>query len=142
VSKKLDHIGIAVPELTAALEVYESALGFELEEIEEVPAQKTRVAFVRSGDIRLELLEAMNDASPVSKFIAKRGPGIHHICFQVEDIAAELTSLKAAGVRLIDETARPGAAGCLVAFIHPAGTGGVLLELSQHLSPSKQSGTE
>jgi methylmalonyl-CoA/ethylmalonyl-CoA epimerase len=128
---KIAHIGIAVRSLDDALRVYTSALGFAVERIEEVASQKTRVAMLPIGDSCLELLEAMEEDSPVARFIAKRGEGIHHICFVVADIKQEICKLKASGVRMIDETPRPGADGCLVAFVHPSSTGGVLVELSQ-----------
>jgi methylmalonyl-CoA/ethylmalonyl-CoA epimerase len=130
-SRKINHIGIAVQNLSAALNFYQSTLGLEVHEIETVPEQKVRVAMLPLGESRLELLETTEADAPIAKFISKRGEGIHHICIEVEDIAAELIRLKAAGVRLIDEEARAGAGGCLVAFIHPASTAGVLLELSQ-----------
>ena len=128
---KIDHIGIAVRSLDDALRVYTSALGFAVEHVEEVTSQKTRVAMLPTGESRLELLEAMEEDSPVARFIAKRGEGIHHICFRVEDIKQEISRLKAAGVRMIDETPRTGSCGCQVAFIHPSSTCGVLVELSQ-----------
>ncbi len=128
---KIDHIGIAVRSLDEALRVYSSGLGFEVGHVEEVAEQKTRVAMLPVGESRLELLQALEADSPVAKFIARRGEGLHHICFQVADIAHEISRLKASGVRLIDETPRAGADGCLVAFLHPSGTAGVLIELSQ-----------
>jgi methylmalonyl-CoA epimerase len=130
-NRKIDHIGIAVRDLRAALAAYETVMDLEPSGIEEVPGFKTRVAMVSVGESRLEFLEPMADDSPIAGFIKKRGEGIHHLCFQVEDIAAELHRLKAGRIRLIDESPRPGAAGCLVAFLHPSGTAGVLIELSQ-----------
>jgi len=130
-ARRIDHIGIAVRDLKTALAVYKTVLGLECGEIEEVPDFGTRVAVVSIGESRLEFLEPMADNSPVGRFIAKRGEGVHHICFQVEDIAAELDRLKREHVRLVDESPRPGAGGCLVAFLHPSGTAGVLIELSQ-----------
>ncbi len=129
---KIDHIGIAVRSLEEALRAYTAGLGFKVEHIEEVVDQRTRIATLPIGESRLELLEAMGDDSPVAKFIAKHGEGMHHICFRVEDIRLELNRLKKAGVRLIDEIPRSGAGGCLVAFVHPSATGGVLVELAQH----------
>lgn len=129
--RKIDHIGIAVRDLTAVLAIYKTVLGLELKGVEEVPSQKTRVAMLSVGESRLELLEAMGNDSPIARFIAKRGEGVHHLCFQVEDIAAELQKLQVAGIRLLDESPRPGAGGCLIAFLHPSSTGGVLIELSQ-----------
>ena len=128
--RKIDHIGIAVRSIEEALRVY-TGLGFQADQVEEVAAQKTRVAMLPIGASRLELLESTEPDSPIARFLAKRGEGLHHICFQVDDIAEELHRLRAAGVRLIDEVARTGADQCLVAFIHPSATGGVLVELSQ-----------
>ena len=129
--RKIDHIGIAVRSIDAALKVYGAGLGLGIESVEDVPDQKTRVAMIPIGESHLELLEAMEQDSPVGKFISKRGEGLHHICFQVDDLVEELTKLKTAGVRLIDESPRTGAGQCLVAFIHPSSTAGVLVELSQ-----------
>ena len=128
--RKIDHIGIAVRSIEDALRVY-GLLGFQGDQVEEVAAQKTRVAMLPIGASRLELLESTEPDSPIARFLARRGEGMHHICFQVDDIGAELRRLRAAGVRLIDEVPRSGADQCLVAFIHPSATGGVLVELSQ-----------
>ena len=128
---KIDHIGIATHEIDATVDFYRDALGLPVEEIEEVPSQKVRVAMLPAGQSRIELLEPTSEDSPISKFLAKRGPGIHHIALRVDDIEAALDDLRAKGARLIDEHARPGAGGCLVAFVHPSSTGGVLLELVQ-----------
>ena len=130
-SKKVDHIGIAVHSLEKALPLYESLLGTRAERIEDVAEQKTRVAVLPLGPGRVELLESMEDDSPVARFLARRGQGLHHVCIQVEDIAAELQRLRAAGVRLIDQEPRLGAGGCLIAFIHPESAAGVLIEISQ-----------
>ena len=129
--RKIDHIGIAVRSINAALKVYGAGLGLGIESVEDVPDQKTRVAVIPIGESHLELLEAMEQDSPVGRFISKRGEGLHHICFQVDDLVEELKKLKTAGVRLIDESPRTGAGQCLVAFIHPSSTAGVLVELSQ-----------
>jgi len=128
---KIDHIGIATDGIDQAASFYRDSLGLSIEEIEEVPSQKVRVAMLPVGESRIELLEPTSEDSPISKFLAKRGPGIHHIAVQVDDIEASLRDLKARGARLIDEQPRTGAGGCLVAFIHPSSTGGVLLELVQ-----------
>ena len=101
-------------------------------ETEEVSGQKVRVAMLAIGESRIELLEATSDDSPISKFLAKRGPGIHHIALRVDDIQATLAELKSKGARLIDEEPRTGAGGCLVAFVHPSSTGGVLIELVEN----------
>ncbi len=126
---KIDHIGIATNGIDESASVYCQALGLTVGELEEVPSQKVRVAMLPVGESRIELLEATSEDSPISKFLAKRGPGIHHIAFGVDDIRAALADLKAQGTRLIDEAPRPGSGGCLVAFIHPSSTGGVLIEL-------------
>ena len=127
----LDHIGIAVDDLQAALAFYRDALGLEIEAPEELPADRVRAHFVPVGGPALELLESTAPESPIAKYIARRGPGLHHITLRVDDLGAALTALKARGVRLIDEAPRPGAGGSLIAFVHPAGTGGVLIELKQ-----------
>jgi len=126
---KIDHIGIATDGIEASASIYGEALGLSVAEIEEVASQKVRVAMLPVGDTRIELLEATSSDSPISKFLEKRGPGIHHLAFKVSDIRLALAALKARGARLIDEEPRPGAGGCLVAFIHPSSTGGVLIEL-------------
>ena len=126
---KIDHIGIATNDIEAMASVYREALGLSVAETEEVASQKVRVAMLPVGESQIELLEATADDSPISKFLAKRGPGIHHVAFNVPDIRAALADLKSKGTRLIDEQPRTGAGGCLVAFIHPSSTGGVLIEL-------------
>lgn len=127
----LDHIGIAVADLQAALLFYRDALGLEVDEPEEVASQRVRAHFVPVGGPALELLEATADDSPIAKFIAKRGPGLHHVTLRVADIAGALARLKSRGVQLIDAEPRAGAQGSLVAFIHPSSTQGVLVELKQ-----------
>ena len=127
----LDHIGIAVENVETALAFYRDALGLEVELSEEVASQHVRAHFIGVGGAALELLEATSDTSPIARFIARRGPGLHHVTLRVDDLAAALARLKARGARLIDETPRPGAEGALVAFIHPASAHGVLVELKQ-----------
>jgi methylmalonyl-CoA epimerase len=127
----LDHVGIAVQDVAAALAFYRDALGLEVEAPEEVSSQKVRAYFIPAGRAALELLEATAPDSPVAKFVEKRGPGIHHVTLRVEDLAAALAQLKARGVRLVDEAPRRGAEGALVAFIHPSAAHGVLVELKQ-----------
>jgi methylmalonyl-CoA/ethylmalonyl-CoA epimerase len=127
----LDHIGIAVQDLAAALAFYRDALGLEVEAPEEVASQRVRAHFVAVGDVKLELLEATAPDSPIAKYVGKRGPGLHHITLRVDDIEAALAQLKAHGARLIDDKPRPGAEGSLVAFVHPASAHGVLVELKQ-----------
>jgi len=129
---KIDHIGIATRNLEEGLKVWRDALGLTVEASEEVADQGVRIAMLPVGDTRVELLEALSPESSVGRFLAKRGPGIHHIAIEVDDINASLTDLKSKGARLIDETPRVGAGGCLIAFVHPSSTNGVLLELVQH----------
>ena len=130
---KIDHIGIATNDIEQLASIYRDALGLNVVETEEVASQKVRVAMLPVGESRIELLEATAADSPISKFLAKRGPGIHHVAFKVDDIRAALAELKSKGARLIDEEPRTGAGGCLVAFIHPSSTGGVLIELVERV---------
>ena len=130
---KIDHIGIATRGIDDAAKFYRDVLGLDVAETEEVAEQKVRVAMLPIGESRIELLEATSEDSPISRFLEKRGPGIHHIAVRVEDIRAALANLRAKGARLIDEEPRQGAGGCLVAFVHPSSTGGVLLELVQRV---------
>jgi methylmalonyl-CoA/ethylmalonyl-CoA epimerase len=125
----LDHIGIAVRSLEIA-KIYRD-LGLTIDHVETVETQKVKTAFLSVGDANLELLEPTSPDSPIAKFIEKRGEGIHHLCFRVDDIDAHLERLKAEGYRLINEHPVPGAHGCRVAFLHPAAGNGVLIELSE-----------
>lgn len=127
----LDHIGIAVADLGEALAFYRDALGLEVDAPESVESQHVRAHFIRVGESSLELLESTSAESAIARYVAKRGPGIHHITLRVDDIHAALARLKAKGVRLVDELPRPGAEGALVAFIHPSSAHGVLVELKQ-----------
>jgi methylmalonyl-CoA/ethylmalonyl-CoA epimerase len=133
VKATLDHIGIAVGDLSQALAFYRDALGLEVEPPEEVASQRVRAHFVPVGEATLELLEPTAPDSPIAKFVEKRGPGVHHITLRVDDIREALARLKARGIRLIDESPRAGAEGALIAFVHPASTHGVLVELKQRL---------
>ncbi|NLK49202.1 MAG: methylmalonyl-CoA epimerase [Candidatus Cloacimonetes bacterium] len=126
--KHISHIGIAVKNLEEGIEFYQK-LGLELEAIEEVPSQMVRVAFFPCGDTRIELLEATSPESPIAKAIEKRGEGVHHIAFAVEDLPAALKETEANGIRLIDKEPRPGAHQADIAFLHPKSTLGVLIEL-------------
>lgn len=128
---KINHLGIATKGIDEALKFWEDALGLENVHTEIVEDQKVRVAMLPIGESRVELLEPTSEDSPISKFLEKRGGGIHHIAVETDDIEAALAKLKANGARLIDEKPRIGAEGCLVAFVHPSTTGGVLLELVQ-----------
>jgi methylmalonyl-CoA/ethylmalonyl-CoA epimerase len=129
---KVDHIGIATPSIEDALKFWRDALGLEVKHTETVEEQGVHVAMLPAGEPRVELLEPTGPASPVAKFLEKRGPGIHHVAVRVSDIRAALARLKREGARLIDEEPRVGAGGCLVAFVHPSASGGVLLELVEH----------
>lgn len=128
---KINHLGIATKGIDDALKFWSEALGLENVHTEIVEDQKVRVAMLPLGESRIELLEPTGDDSPISKFLEKRGGGIHHIAVEVDDIAAALAKLKSQGMRLIDEEPRVGAEGCLVAFVHPSASNGVLLELVQ-----------
>ncbi|MBM40498.1 MAG: methylmalonyl-CoA epimerase [Acidobacteria bacterium] len=127
----LDHIGIAVSDLDAALEFYRDALGLELGLAEEVASERVRAQFLPVGEASLELLEATAPESAIARSVERRGPGIHHITLRVDDLQVALDRLKARGVRLVDERPRAGAGGSLVAFIHPSAAQGVLVELKQ-----------
>jgi len=127
--KHIDHLGIAVRSLDETVPVYEKALGIRCERREEVPSQKVRTAFFDVGGVHLELLEPTAPDSPVAKFLAERGEGIHHLAFCTDDIAGQLAQAAAAGVRLINDKPVAGAGGKLVAFLHPKSTHGVLTEL-------------
>ena len=127
---RIAHIGIAVPALDAILPLYRDILGMP-----EVPlddADGARIAGVAAGESLVELLEAKETDSPIGKFLAKRGPGIHHVCFAVDDLDGTLERCRSAGLQLIDQVPRLGAEGKRIAFLHPASTGGVLVELSEH----------
>jgi methylmalonyl-CoA/ethylmalonyl-CoA epimerase len=128
---KINHLGIATKGIDEALGFWSDALGLENIHTEVVHDQKVRVALLPIGESRIELLEPTSEDSPISKFLEKRGGGIHHIALEVDDIEASLAQLKAKGMRLIDESPRVGAEGCLVAFVHPASANGVLIELVQ-----------
>lgn len=133
---KVDHIGIATRSIEESLSFWRDALGLEVKHTETVEEQGVNVAMLPAGEPRVELLEPTGPASPVAKFLEKRGPGIHHVAVRVDDIRASLARLKREGARLIDEEPRVGAGGCLVAFIHPSASGGVLLELVEHVNDS------
>ena len=126
---KINHLGIATKGIDEALKFWSDALGLENVHTEIVEDQKVRVAMLPIGESRIELLEPTSDDSPISKFLEKRGGGIHHIAVEVDDIESALARLKSHGMRLIDETPRIGAEGCRVAFVHPSAANGVLLEL-------------
>lgn len=129
---KIDHIGIAVKSLADAVKVYEQMIGLEIAGYDEVDDQGVRVAMLSIGESRIELLEPSRVDSPIEKFMARRGEGIHHIAVRVDNIEKALERLKASGARLIDSTPRIGAHNTRVAFVHPSTTHGVLLELVEH----------
>ena len=129
--KKIDHIGIAVHSIEQARVFYEQALGLHCERLEEVASQKVRTAFFSLGETHIELLEPMDQESPIAKFLAKRGEGIHHIAYQSDDLADQLTQVREAGCRLINEEPVKGAGGKAIAFLHPKSSHGVLTEVCQ-----------
>ena len=128
---RVDHIGVAVNSIDAALKFFSATLGLKLEGSETVAEQKVTTAFMPVGDTEIELLQSTAPDGPIAGFIEKRGEGVQHIAFVVDDIDAALKELEAKGVRLIDETPRYGAGGARIAFVHPKSTGGILLELSE-----------
>ncbi len=127
----LDHIGVAVRDLDEALRFYRDALGLDVSAPVEVSTDHVRAVFVPVGSSSIELLEATSPESPIARAIERRGEGLHHVTLAVDDLQAALAQLKARGVRLIDETPRPGVHNSRVAFVHPSSTGGVLLELKE-----------
>ena len=124
----LDHVGVAVPSIRESAATFEPISGATCSSIEELPGHDVNVAFIGS----IELIEPRSSASPVARFLARRGPGIHHFAYRVSDLRATLRDLNTRGFQLIDEEPRPGARGHLVAFVHPKSTGGILIELVQH----------
>jgi methylmalonyl-CoA/ethylmalonyl-CoA epimerase len=137
--KKIDHIGIAVRDIESVLAFYQEALGLENLGFEVVEDQGVRVAFLPVGESRFELLEPLNDDSPVAKFIARRGEGIHHICLDVDSVAESLEEMKQRGLQLIDNEPRLGAHHKQIAFVHPKASNGVMIELSQDIEEVEQS---
>lgn len=129
--KKIDHIGIAVKDLSSALKLYEDVLGLKSVATEVVEEQKVKVAFLPTGDSEVELLESTAPDGPIAKFIEKNGEDIQHIAFRVDNLEQKLAELKEKGVRLIDEKPRRGAGGAMIAFLHPKSTSGVLIELCE-----------
>lgn len=129
--KKVDHIGIAVRSLDDVIPYYTETLGCSLIKIEEVQSENVRVAFIDAGNIKLELLEPMDESSAIHKFLEKKGEGIHHIAFGVENIELRMAELKEKGIKLINAEPKKGAGGALVAFMHPKSSNGVLYELCQ-----------
>jgi methylmalonyl-CoA/ethylmalonyl-CoA epimerase len=130
---KIEHIGIAVTDINAAGAIYEKLLNTSVYKTEEVASEKVKTAFLQSGPNKIELLQALADDSPIAKFIAKKGEGIHHIAFDVDDIRAEMARLKAEGFVLLNEEPKMGADNKLVCFVHPKSANGVLVELCQEV---------
>jgi methylmalonyl-CoA/ethylmalonyl-CoA epimerase len=131
-----DHVGIAVTSIAEAKKTY-LALGFKGDVIEDVPAEKVRVCmFTLANDARVELIEPLNNESPIKKFLDNHGPGIHHYCLRVKDVKKSIKELKAQGLIIINDPPNEGAHNCLVSFIHPKSAGGVLIELSQKMGGS------
>jgi methylmalonyl-CoA/ethylmalonyl-CoA epimerase len=133
--KSINHIGIAVRSIDAQRPFYEGTLGGVFEGVEEVPDQKVRVGFFRVNDVRLELLEPTDPSSTIATFLEKKGEGLHHVAFTVDDIRARIAELKDSGLRMIDEAPRAGAHHMNIAFIHPRSTFGVLTELCEPAGP-------
>jgi methylmalonyl-CoA epimerase len=134
--KKIDHIGIAVQSVGESLKVYEGTFGLSASPVEEVPGRGARLVFLKIGDVKLELIEPYRSGEgPIAKFLEKRGEGIHHITFEVDDISRTLRALSEAGVELVDKEPRPGAEETLTAFLSPKSAHGVLIELKQYPSP-------
>ena len=132
----LDHIGIAVPNIDDAIKEYQSKFGFVVDSREKLSSQQVEVCFLALANTKIELLAPLSPNSKLQKFLDSRGPGLHHLCYQVSDIKAELARLKSEGLKLIDEVPRPGAHHTQIAFIHPGSCGGVLTELCQYaISP-------
>ncbi len=128
---KIDHIGIAVKSLEEAKKFYENAFGLDPSPVESVPSQMVTLIFFQAGDTRIELLEGTSHESPISKFIDKKGEGIHHICYEVDNLRETLSKLQELGIKLIDKEPRTGAHGKLIAFLNPKSTGGTLIELTE-----------
>jgi methylmalonyl-CoA epimerase len=132
--QQVDHIGIAVADLDAAVARYTQLMGFPPERIEEVPTEKVKVAFFELGEMLIELLAATDDDSPIAQFISKRGEGVHHIAYRVADIRAAIAQYQEDGFIIIGDAPRPGAHGTQVAFLHPKSTLGTLVELVQFVT--------
>jgi methylmalonyl-CoA/ethylmalonyl-CoA epimerase len=129
--KRIHHLGIAVGQLDEAARCYETVLGTESGGAHDVPSARTTAQFFTVGESRIELLAPMDDDSPVARHLANRGPGLHHICLEVDDLEAEVARMREAGMRFVTEDIQPGAHGSRIIFLHPKSTGGVLIELQQ-----------
>ena len=135
--RKLEHIGIAVNGLEEANRLFASLLGTEHYKVEEVESEKVRTSFFKVGDVKIELLEATDPESPIAKFISKKGPGVHHLAFDVQDIESSLAELRTKGFNVLNDTPKVGADNKLVAFVHPKSASGVLVELCQEREETK-----
>ena len=131
--EKIEHIGIAVKDLEASNQLFAKLLGVPHYKMEEVVTEGVKTSFFKSGPNKIELLEATNPESPIAKFLEKKGEGIHHVAFAVDDIVSEIARLKQEGFQILNETPKRGADNKLVAFLHPKGTNGVLVELCQEI---------
>lgn len=132
--KKIDHIGIVVKDIRRVIAIYNSSFGMEGGEIEDIPSYGVKVAHLSAGDSSIELIEPVSPSTGISRFLEKRGEGIHHISFEVDDIQSSLSILKKWGIKSIDKGPRKGSGNTLVTFLDPKGTNGVLIELLQHIS--------
>lgn len=137
---KINHIGLATADISESLSVFSGGMGLAVAGTDDVPGDAVRVTFLPVGESRLEVLEPVGDEGPLQKFLANRGPGIHHICLEVEDLPGMLARLREQGVELIDNEPRPGAHGTLVAFVHPKAANGVLVELVESSSLNEMAG--
>ncbi len=129
----VDHIGIAVADIDAAIALYASTAGTEVTLREKLVDRGVELAFLNTGGTKLELLMPLKDDSAIARFLAKRGPGLHHVCYKVDDIRAEMSRLERLGAKLIDTTPRPGASGTIIAFLEPSSFSGVLTELCEYI---------
>ncbi len=134
---KIDQVAIATRSINEALTFWRDLLGLQVAHSEEIEEQGVRIAMLRVGETKIELLEPLGESSPITKFLEKRGEGVHHLAIQVDNIKSTLAELKKRGVRLIDEQPRTGAGNCLIAFIHPSATNGVLIELIENTGKDK-----
>ena len=130
---RVEHIGIAIKEMDSANKLFESLLGISNYKMEEVVSENVKTSFFKTGDTKIELLEATSDNSPISKFIEKKGQGIHHIAFETDNIVAEMQRLKDLGFELLSDQPKKGADNKLICFLHPKSTNGVLVELCQEI---------
>lgn len=130
-TRKINHVAIVVKDIEDAMKFWRDGLGLEIEQVKDIPEQESKVAILPLGDADIELVEPTSDDSGIARFLEKRGPGIHHVCFETDDIYGALEHLNQMGIRLINETPRINTEGKLYAFIHPESTNGVLVELYQ-----------